>query len=96
MSDGIDELGVSVWGVQIEGLLMEISVGNSGGSKTKSLDLKTLYKSEVSNKGEPVKKETSSWLEMVRERRQRRERTGMRWLLVALRIWQRGKGLSMA
>ncbi|CAH1427748.1 unnamed protein product [Lactuca virosa] len=41
---------------------MEISVGNSGGSKTKSLDLKTLYKSEVSNKGEPVKKETSSWL----------------------------------
>ncbi|CAI9284615.1 unnamed protein product [Lactuca saligna] len=41
---------------------MEISVGNSGGSKTKSLDLKALYKSEVSNKGEPVKKETSSWL----------------------------------
>ncbi|XP_024962494.1 uncharacterized protein LOC112502738 isoform X1 [Cynara cardunculus var. scolymus] len=35
---------------------MEISVGNSGGSKTRSLDLKTLYKSEVSNK------EKSSWL----------------------------------
>lgn len=42
---------------------MEISVENSGGSNTKSLDLKTLYKSEVSNKGESVFKGTSSWQE---------------------------------
>ncbi|KAI3729753.1 hypothetical protein L6452_18418 [Arctium lappa] len=41
---------------------MEISVGNSGGSKTRSLDLKTLYKSEVSNKEAPVNKGKSSWL----------------------------------
>ncbi|KAJ9546778.1 hypothetical protein OSB04_019321 [Centaurea solstitialis] len=43
---------------------MEISVGNSGGSKTRSLDLKTLYKSEVSNKGGTVNKgkSSSSWL----------------------------------
>lgn len=51
-----------MWGVQIERLLMEISVENSEGSNTKSLDLKTLYKSEVSNTGGPVKKGTSSWL----------------------------------
>ncbi|KAD3639933.1 hypothetical protein R6Q59_003066 [Mikania micrantha] len=38
---------------------MEISVGDS---KTKSLDLKALYKSEVDNKGGSVNKETSSWL----------------------------------
>ncbi|KAI3506516.1 hypothetical protein L1887_28877 [Cichorium endivia] len=42
---------------------MEISVENSGGSKTNSLDLKTLYKSEVINKGESVFKGTSSWQE---------------------------------
>lgn len=60
MRDGIDDLGIFVWGVEIEVLLMEISVG---GSKTKSLDLKTLYESEVGNsKGGSVKKEKSGWV----------------------------------